>query len=153
VVKQVTTILLTISLVVLAYGELQVACAQWSGPAMVPQLPQALPSPPQQIMTLPDNALQPTLKVIPSAPQPVIGSGQSGSAPGSASGNELPTPEPTRTQASTPAASAAEPVREPVPPPVEKTEQAPPSEPSHSKTPWLVAAGVVAAFLIGRRTK
>ncbi|WP_157046098.1 hypothetical protein [Geotalea uraniireducens] len=126
----------------LACGKVQVACAQWTGPPIIPQQPRFQPPQPQQIQTLPNNYLQPALKDLPSAPQVVNGNS------GTAGGSDNPAVEPARTE---PRPTSA-PVKEPVPPPVEKPVSAP--EPSNSKTPWLLAAGVVvAAFLIGRRTR
>jgi hypothetical protein len=133
----------------LACGKAPVACAGWGGPPIIPQQPRFEPPQPQPPQPLPKDFLQPTLKSVPSAPPVVTGNGQGNSQAGIVEDKpavESPRPEPL------PSVPAAKPV--PPPPPVEKPLPVPPAESSGSKTPWfLVAGGVVAAFMLGRRKR
>ncbi|MDA8431225.1 MAG: hypothetical protein M0T70_18385 [Geobacteraceae bacterium] len=146
--KRIVILFLIMCVALLACGTVQVACAGWAGPPIIIQQPQFQPPQPQQIQTLP--TLQPALKDIPSAPRVVTGNADINS--GTAGGSDNPAVEPARTE---PRPEPA-PVKEPVPPPLpaEKPAPVPAPEPSNSKTPWLLAAGVVAAaFMLGRRTR
>jgi len=147
--KRIVILLMVVCSATLACGKVQVACAQWTSPPIIIQQPRFQPSQPQQIQTLPNNFLQPTIKALPSAPQAITGNAN-GNA-GIVGGSENPATEPVRTEPHPTPALAKEPESPPVA--VEKTAPVPVSEPSNPKTPWLLVAGVViAAFLIGRRT-
>lgn len=142
--KRIVILFLIMCVAALACGTVQVACAQWTGPPIIIQQPRFQQPQPQQMQTLPN--LQPALKDLPSAPQVVNGNS------GTAGGSDNPAPEPARTEPR----PAPAPVKEPVPPPVsvEKPAPVPAPEPSNPKTPWLLAAAVVAAaFMLGRRTR
>ena len=156
--KQIVIIFALICAVTLVSGMNTASFADWRGPIVTPQLPQQ-PSPPlQQPRPLPDGYLQPALKNIPSAPQVVTGNVQGSLNAGS--GHDDSRDGQTKYDSH----PAQDPVREPVPPPVNEAQQqtptdvekpaTPASEPSNSKTPWLLAGGVVvAAFLLGRRSR
>ena len=161
--KLIVIYFVLICAVTLMSGMYKAALADWRGPIVIPQLPQQ-PSPPlQQPRPLPDGYLQPALKNIPSAPQVVTGNGQGSLNAGSGHDDSRD----GQTKYDSPPANES--VKEPVPlpvsqPPVSEAQQqaptdvekpaTPASKPSNSKTPWLLAGGVVvAAFLLGRRSR
>lgn len=135
--------------VTLACGKVPVACANWTPPIVIPQQPRFEPQPPQPPQPLPPHYLEPTLKNVPTAPHVNTGNGQGGSAVGGGDGNSESVTE-TAPQSTPPAVKEVT----PAPAPVETAAPVPATEHSSSKTPWLlVAGGVVAAFILGRRTK
>jgi hypothetical protein len=161
--KQIVIFFALICTVTLVSGKITAALADWRGPTVIPQMPQQTLPQPQQPKLLPDGFLQPTLKNIPSAPQAVTGHSQGNS--GARNGHD----NSRDGQMKYDAHPEHDPVKETVLPPVyqpsvsEAQHQAPAdvekpafpaSKPSNTKTPWLLAAGVVVvAFLFGRRSR
>jgi hypothetical protein len=156
--KQIVMFFALICAVALGSGKVTAALADWRGPIVIPQMPQPLPPQPQQPQILPDGFLRPTLKSIPSAPQVVTGNGQGSIEAGS--GHDDSRDGQTKYDSR----PAHDPIKEPAPPPVSEAQQQAPADvekpalpasgPSNPKTPWLLAAGVVvAAFLLGRRSR
>lgn len=152
VLKRILIFFAVTCAITLACGEVPVACAGWPPPIVIPQHPRLDPPQPQPPQPLPRDYLEPTLKRVPPAPQVNTDNGQGVSAAGGGDGNS----ESVTTRVETAPQSTPPAVKEetPTPAPVETAAQAPATEHSSSKTPWLlVAGGVIAAFILGRRTK
>jgi hypothetical protein len=136
----------------LTSGAITAARAQWGGPPVIPQLPQQPLSQPPMPQPLPDNYLQPTLKDIPAAPQAVTGNGQENSDSGQENDNPADSSAQDGVKDPMPETQSANEVQQA--PAVDDKETLPATGSSRSKTPWLLAAAVVAgAFFLGRRSR
>lgn len=138
------------------------ADADWSGPIVVPQQPQVSQLPLQQPPTLSRDALTPTLQPLPSAPQVTTENGKVGSgverenddAVGGLSNDGPGQRSDANSETSLPSVSQSDQTGADLASDSNENSQLPESEPSKSKIPWFLAAGVAfAAFMLGRRTR
>ena len=145
--QRMVVLFLMMCTLIAATGAARNACA-WNGP---PTIVAPLPQPTQFTPQMPTPLNNPVLlKDLPGqAPQAVTDQSQGNSRAASGSGTTAAEPEKVK-----PSRPEPQPAEKPVPPPVETTVPDPAPAPSPSKTPWLlVAGGVAAAFVLGRRTK